>query len=215
MCFINDLDRCSCLRGSSWCFRVNLREGCAIVDVFAYCKSVAILRILRGVFPRYILKTLYLTLIYPYFNYCNVIWGTAYNSTLKPLFILQKKCIRLICNANFLDHTDPLFKSTKILTLNQMHKLNCAKFIYNCYNSKTYANFKNRLILTSQIHHYNTRNRSNLRTPYARLQICLNSFLIKGINIWNELPDNIRQANTMSYFKSKVKKLLLKPNNPT
>ena len=120
-------------------------------------KSVAILRILRGFFPKHILKTLYLTLIYPYFNYCNIIWGTAYTSTLRPLTILQKKSVRLICNAKFRDNTAPLFKLTKILTLNQMHTLNCAKFIYNCYNSSTYINFKYRLIQNSQIHHYKTK----------------------------------------------------------
>ena len=176
-------------------------------------KSVAILRILRGFFPKHILKTLYLTLIYPYFNYCNIIWGTAYTSTLRPLTILQKKSVRLICNAEFREHTAPLFKSTKILTLNQMHTLNCAKFIYNCYNSNTYINFKDRLIQNSQIHHYNTRNREDLRPPYARLQISLNSFMIKGITIWNKLPDNIKQAHTIAYYKSKFKKLLLESND--
>ena len=176
-------------------------------------KSVAILRILRGFFPKHILKTLYLTLIYPYFNYCNIIWGTAYTSTLRPLTILQKKSVRLICNAEFREHTAPLFKSTKILTLNQMHTLNCAKFIYNCYNSSTYINFKYRLIQNSQIHHHNTRNRADLRPPFARLQISLNSFMIKGITIWNKLPDNIKQAHTIAYYKSKLKKLLLESND--
>ena len=54
-------------------------------------KSIAILRILRDVFPKHILKMLYLTLTYPYFNYCNLIWGTAYKTNLNPLILLQKK----------------------------------------------------------------------------------------------------------------------------
>ena len=54
-------------------------------------KSVAILRLLRDIFPKSILKTLYLTLTYPYFNYCNLIWGTADPTNLNPLVILQKK----------------------------------------------------------------------------------------------------------------------------
>ena len=36
-------------------------------------KSAAILRILRDIFPLNILKTLYLTLVFPYFNYCNLV----------------------------------------------------------------------------------------------------------------------------------------------
>ena len=54
-------------------------------------KSAAILRFLRDIFPKHILKTLYLTLIYPYFNYCNLIWGMAHDTNLNPLIVLQKK----------------------------------------------------------------------------------------------------------------------------
>ena len=37
------------------------------------------------------LLTLYNSFIYPYITYCNQVWGCTYNSTLKRLFILQKK----------------------------------------------------------------------------------------------------------------------------
>ena len=113
-------------------------------------KSVAILRLLRGIFPQKILKTLYLTLVYPYFNYCNLIWGTAHITNLHPLIILQKKCIRIICGADYLDHTNPLFESTKILKLEQIHILSCAMFIYNCFKSNTYLNFRVRLLQNSK-----------------------------------------------------------------
>ena len=171
-------------------------------------KSVAILRMLRDTFPKHILKTLYLTLVYPYFNYCNLIWGSAYNSTLNPLVILQKKCIRIICNAEFLAHTDPLFKSTKLLKLKQLHELNCAIFIYKCFHSTAYANFKIMMITSSQIHQYNTRNRDDIRSLHHRLHLGANSFFNKGIKIWNNLPNEIKHANSILYFKSKMKNRL-------
>ena len=177
-------------------------------------KSVAILRLLRYIFPKDILKTLYLTLTYPYFNYCNLIWGTACPTNLKPLILLQKKCIRNICRAGYLDHTDPLFESTKLMKLEQIHILNCAKFIFNCYKKDIYTQFKARLILNSQIHQYNIRISSNLRTPFERLDSGINSFFIKGINIWNKLPHNIKLANSILYFKTNVKKLVIN-NSPT
>ena len=177
-------------------------------------KSVAILRLLRYIFPKDILKTLYLTLTYPYFNYCNLIWGTACPTNLKPLILLQKKCIRNICRAGYLDHTDPLFESTKLMKLEQIHILNCAKFIFNCYKKDIYTKFKARLILNSQIHQYNTRISSNLRTPFERLDSGINSFFIKGINIWNKLPHNIKLANSILYFKTNVKKWVIN-NSPT
>ena len=51
-------------------------------------KSVAILSMLKDTFPKHILKMLYFTLVHSYFNYCNLIWGSAYISTLSTLAIL-------------------------------------------------------------------------------------------------------------------------------
>ena len=43
-----------------------------------------------------ILKSLYYALVYPYLTYCLVVWGNTYPSSLNPLFMLQKKIVRLI-----------------------------------------------------------------------------------------------------------------------
>ena len=172
-------------------------------------KSAAILRILRDIFPLNILKTLYLTLVFPYFNYCNLVWGSAYTNTLYPLVILQKKCIRLICKTEYLKPTNPLFKSTKLLKLSQIWEVNCAKFVYNCFNLSAYSNFKDTMIFNSQIHQYNTRISNDVRPPSERLELCRRSFVVTGINIWNDLPNEIKHANSMHYFKSKIKKRIL------
>ena len=95
-------------------------------------KSIAILRILRWSFPKQILRMIYMYVIFSYLNYCNLIWGSACNSTLEPLFRLQKKAIRLVNNTHYLDHTAPIFKSLEILTLHDVFKLNCLIFIYKC-----------------------------------------------------------------------------------
>ena len=91
-----------------------------------------------------------------------------------------KKCIRIINRAGYLDHTDPLFKSTKILKLEQIHNLSCAKFIFNCYNTNVYQNFRVRLIQNSEIHGHDTRISSQLRPPFERLDSGINSFFCQG-----------------------------------
>ena len=37
------------------------------------------------------LQTLYNTMVYPYLSYCNIIWTSTYSTSLKSLFIIQKK----------------------------------------------------------------------------------------------------------------------------
>ena len=53
-------------------------------------KTIALLRLLRYIFPKRILKLIYMSLVYSYINYCNLIWGGAYDTVLQPLYILQK-----------------------------------------------------------------------------------------------------------------------------
>ena len=96
---------------------------------FKISKTIALLRYLRYTFPKHILKTLYMTLIYPYFNYCNIIWGAADPTAIEPLKLLQKKVIRIISRAKYLDNTEPLFISIKLLNLTELYKLNCILFI--------------------------------------------------------------------------------------
>ena len=114
----------------------------------------------------------------------------------------KKKCIRIINRVGYLDHTDPLFESNKLLKLGQIHIISCAKFIYN---SCTYSNFRARLIQNSQIHDHDTRIASDLRAPYERLESGLNSFFIKGIQIWNKLHGDIKSANSIIYFKYRLR----------
>ena len=40
------------------------------------------------------LIALYLTLVYPYILYCNIVWGTAYKTRFTTLTVLQNKILR-------------------------------------------------------------------------------------------------------------------------
>ncbi len=67
--------------------------------------------------PKDSLKTLYLALIQPYISYGILIWGNANSSILKKNVSLQKRAIRIINNAGYNYHTDPLFKKCEIFKL--------------------------------------------------------------------------------------------------
>ena len=174
-------------------------------------KSAAILKILKHTFPTSALKTIYHSLIYPYLNYCNLIWGSAASSHLESLTLIQKKCIRNICKVGYYDHTEPLFNEQKILTVPKIYNYNCAKFIFQCYNNDTYSNFKSKLQKNSDFHHYDTRNKNSLRKPFVRLHKFTHSFLYNGIDTWNHLPDRIKTLSSFDSFKILTKKHILYP----
>ena len=59
------------------------------------------------------------------------------------IFILPKRCMRLITFSNFQEYTKPIFKNFKILKLQDIIKFNTLKLIYLYY--------KNQLPLKSKI----------------------------------------------------------------
>ena len=147
-------------------------------------KSIAILRMVRSIFPLNILKMIYMSLIYSHINYCILIWGSAEDSIIEPLFKLQKKAIRIITKSRFLEHTAPLFKSLSLLTVHKMYDLNCTLFIYKCLNCSYFPELKARIHRNCDCHKYNTRGRNLFRNvDIMRLKICQRSFHNYGINI--------------------------------
>ena len=56
------------------------------------------------------LLSLHYALVEPFSNYCKIAWGNTYQTTLQPLFILQKKALRIITFSSYNEHSSPLFK---------------------------------------------------------------------------------------------------------
>ena len=172
-------------------------------------KSVSLLRMLKHSFPSRILKSIYHSLIYPYFNYGNIIWGAAATTLLDPLRRLQRKCIRIICSATFDAPTGILFKRLNLLNIDQIYDFKCANFIYCTLNNIKYTLFKESVHRNGSFHSYSTRSRDQLRPNHCRLTRFFTSFINYGMRKWNVIPANIKSAKSVYSFKRKLKKYFI------
>jgi hypothetical protein len=68
------------------------------------------------------LKTLYFSLVHPHLVYCVNIYSCTSQTNFNRITKLQKKAIRIISNSDSSAHTEPLFHSQGILSLNQLVK---------------------------------------------------------------------------------------------
>ena len=80
-------------------------------------RNIGILSKMRYLVILDILISPYYTLIYPFLIYGLVVWGNTYPTNIKPLFILQKRTIRIITFSKFDEHSSQLFKLANILNL--------------------------------------------------------------------------------------------------
>ena len=60
------------------------------------------------------LLSLYHKLVYPYLNYHSIAWCSTHPSNLNRILYLQKRFVRIICGAEYLAHTAPLFRTLKV-----------------------------------------------------------------------------------------------------
>ena len=163
-------------------------------------KSIGIIyKLSKLKMPFKILKQLYYNLIYSHLSYNVCSYASTYDGHLNKLLLLQKRVIRIINNAPFHAHTEPLFFSNGILKIHDIHKLNVGLYMYQ-YNTS---------VEFMRSHVYFTRGRNELRPQPARLTLTQNSISTVGPEIWHSIPDDIKNSPSRNSFKFNYKKFLL------
>ena len=147
------------------------------------------------------LRSIYYSFIDCYINYCPLIFGNSFDTHLKPLEVAQKKCVRIIAMENRLAHSNPLFSRLKILNVRDIYKLNLGAYMY--VNLESFSD-----MMSS--HTYNTRSSNHYIPMRQRLTLTMNqSIKYQAPNNWNTIPDEIKNATSLSSFKRKYKQFLL------
>ena len=155
------------------------------------------------------LTTLYFSLIHPYLDYGISLWGSTHNTYLKRLVTVQKKAIRIITNANYNSHSDPLFKKTNILKLDNLYELSVSKYMYALNNGTLPINLANAFSQNRDIHRYNTRNQLNPHIQSRRTNIASRNIKHRGPDIWCNIPNEIKTSKTIKSFTNRIKKLYI------
>ena len=138
------------------------------------------------------------------------LWGPMCNKTqLGKLFKKQKKVIRSICNSSYRAHTDPLYKSTGILKLNEMICLDLLKLSYKLQHEElpVLLNecFQSEKESTTRIV---TRNSKLPKIRRHTSSIYNKSFLNKVIILWTKIPMSCKCKLSLSSFVKETKKFI-------
>ena len=172
-------------------------------------KNCGIISRIRYHVPDSVLLALYTTLIYPYLDYCNLVWATERTTVLNQLFVCQKKAVRLITKTHYRSHTAPLFKKLAILPVHCINDLQLACFMYRCVNNLMPSKFSSRFLPNSAYHAHNTRNSNKLHLTYHRLHLSLSTVCTAGVKLWNSLSTDLICNCSLQSFTNNFRTLLL------
>jgi exonuclease III len=146
-----------------------------------------------------VLRTAYFGLVYPHFAYGLRLWGSCSNERFQRVFILQKKAVRIIKKLNSRESCRNAFRELGLLTLPCL-------YMYDVIN---YCKLKCDLVQGRDVHQYITRGRDNYRVQQHRLTVTHHLPEQIGVSLINSLPDEIKQINSFSIFKNRLKRLLV------
>ena len=174
--------------------------------------SLSMLRRVRPYVDTNTLKILYLCIVQSHLDYCCEIWGLRFHMHTERLLKLQKRAARLILKCSFYTPSKEMFHKLKWLPFNDRVTYFKCVFMYRCINGLSSQFYRNVFKFASNSHSFNTRyaKNDNLITPNVRTEIYKHSLYYSSILLWNSLPVEIKQSQSLSIFKRELKLHLFK-----
>ena len=165
-------------------------------------RNIGILCKLRHFVNKEILVSLYYALIYPFLTYGILSWGCTYETNLKPIFILQKKAVRIITFSAYDDSSSSLFKELSIIKLFDLVNLHIAIFMFKFHNNLLPTAFSLFFKKIQQVYKYNTRlsAKQSYYIPKARTNYGIFNIRFQGPKVWNDIDEQLK-ASSLPLFK--------------
>lgn len=191
--------------GLSW--KAHIQYICKKVS-----KGIGILYKAKRFLNRNTLINLYYTFIYPYLSYCNHVWGSAKTTFLQPLYVLQKRALKIIFCLSRRTSTEYLFSHCKIMPLYDINKYLICMSMYKCHDKQCPRVFQDLFTINEEIHSYNTRLSKGLHIPKIVTERGKTSLRYRGPYLWNAILSYTTIPNTEYSFKKLIKSMLLTNN---
>ncbi len=159
-------------------------------------------------------KSVYYTLFHCHLVYCLPIWSCTNAGHLNQIKKLQKKAIRIVSNARYNEHSEPLFKKLEILPLEHLITFFNLQFMQQFKQGYLPTSFNNTWITNAvraaDNHEIYLRNQDLYFIPFTRLSSSSIQPLINLPKTWENFEDaSIKIIRSKPEFKSKLKKYFL------
>jgi hypothetical protein len=132
--------------------------------------------------------------------YSSIIFWGSHEIHLIRIFRIQKRALRTIKRLSNGDSCKPLFSEFNLLTIPSL-------YIFCCIMYRKLH--QDKFILNSQIHQYNTRNKSKSITQKHDSTFFEKSPHYNSAKLFNYLPRILRDINNVTLFKNLLKKILI------
>ena len=163
---------------------------------------------LRHFLPISTLIQIYYALFFSHLKYSCQIWGQKFDHNVERMFVLQKRCLRLITFSDFNAPSSEIFARLNLLKVSDLIKLRNVNLIHQILNNECPLRVSNIFSLNYYQHSHQTRGNSNRllsRPSFRTIMYGTNSITYKSIVQWNELQMLFPDSQLTEYSKYKLK----------
>ena len=144
----------------------------------------------------------YKTYIQPHIDYCSTIWGGTSQYNLNRIYRLQKRAVKIIVNYQY-DNIANSMDELKILNIYERIFLRKAKFMFKVSKS-VLPSYVNQMFsfrpFNETLQSLRSTGALDFYTPKPKKEIFKQSLIYSGPVIWNNLPDCLKNLETVDSF---------------
>ena len=172
-------------------------------------RALFALKQVKFTLPLDCLRTLYYALIHSHLSYGTIAWGTADKQYINSSMTLQKRAMRILHNTPYNGHTDPLFKTSKILKLPDVYEYQMVLFMQDYMSGILPDSFEGIFTLNRDLPNARQTRQSHLyHIPRCNKRFSRRLPLYSLPCIWNKhalhFPINPSRYQVKRIFKSKA-----------
>lgn len=165
-------------------------------------RVLAQLKVNNEIFNEKLRIKLVTTLIFPIFDYCSVAYCNITSNLQMRLQRKMNSCVRYIFRVARVEHITPYFRRLGWLKLGDRRNYFMACLFYKEINLSYRQQFRCNLEFLPVALRRGDVREDYLRLPRSNCCMFENSFLVRGIRVWNALPAEITKADNFELFRS-------------
>lgn len=167
-------------------------------------KKINFFRRLSNNLSMYTRVTVYKSIIAPHFDYCPTILFYLNEKEKNSLQKLQNRAMRVILKTNRYVRIKDMLECLQFMSVDQRLVYMNLLFIFKMIHNLLPEYMAEKISFVNDVHNYNTRNACDIYVPTVKKTSTQNSLFHKGLVIYNSLPHNIKNINSINIFKRNI-----------
>ena len=191
-------------------FGKNLTFNNHVVNTVSSCMSVlGQINYLKHVFKEDLRMTIINASVFSKLYYCSSVWSNTSDTNITKLQSVQNFAARIVSNTKKYDHVTPVLKRLRWLPVKTNLYLRNTVMAFKCTTSMASEYLGNKFTFRGNVSRRVTRSWQQLNIPLFKTETGQRSLSYRIVDIWNNLPSEIKLSQCLNSFKCNLRKYLL------